>query len=1063
MQEVAWDTREWAAFNKAASRAGYNSFFSGTPNQARKGGAAVLVRKHLPSRPAWQTADDGGAAQLVWVGGYLIGSVYLAPNHDSIETCNEISARMLALAPQDAWILGGDFNAEPNENPFMHALQDIGCVFSHPNTPTRWEGHRCIDYFAGNQIWNDPVALDLEVADHKIIQAHGILHVPHVTDWKLAPVAQIPSLSRMNITKDAWFQKVDHVWVRHSRSDPWTSDVSHDWDDLSQRIFAALLETAAEVAPQAVASIPAGLCRKGRPAQPRFIHANWNARTPAGDHATYQEIKLTRHLARLQEVVRLTGFDQEVPRSLWVKIQRSPYFDHGITTHQNIRNVKRKLSECIQRSQKSNLDKWKEAMQEDKAAFAWLRRDLQVASHALKGPEDDTAASSVTEALLKIKQYWKTIWDRQLPDSTETWSAIEESLGPAREMETWPALTGQDLFAAVNSIKGRAAGIDQWSYNDVVLLSPAMWNQVASFVNHCELIGHIPNQWTYIRQLHLDKGKQSDLVSDLRPISVTSVWWRIIGKARYQHQATQDWLSRILPPYVFGGVPGKGIADAMGPILASDASHGWIASLDYAKAFDRVQPHLSCRILRHLGADPKVMTFLNGCWSSQRRWLQFLQHFDPCCEQVSTSLLQGDTWSMLAMTAVLLPAAADIARAYPQSQTILYADDRTILSPSPEELHQVVTCWSQWGSVLGCQEHEAKAQFYHATTDGRRKLVEVGFCPQKVSDRIKVLGYTFQGVQARAAAPAESTRLRKAVLTAAKVRCIPGPLARKIRIGQYVVPTKASFGWLCRRPSNVDIKPYEAAWRALVQKPAQASPFLYKIMRGHMWDLRFLALQTLVSVLLRFATRMGGQLPGRLLSKAGWPRNLKVGLESLGWEQRGTWTFHHGTMDQTLSFQVEGGTVPSHNEACHWLRESWRRWLFDQYRHADRREHRNDPGWLPEYCEERTKKCRSHHFDAHSLAVVTGAFVSPAAYYQMRTNQNQNLDPTEVPPCPFCGLVASEATQDHVAWECPHNGRPVHVTPRDMLERRLGWPISDDACLRWLARVRQAVLDARHT
>ena len=94
----------------------------------------------------------------------------------------------------------------------------------------------------------------------------------------------------------------------------------------------------------------------------------------------------------------------------------------------------------------------------------------------------------------------------------------------------------------------------------------------------------------------------------------------------------------------------------MGPILAADANHEWVASLDYAKAFDRVQPQLSCRILQHLGADPKVMTFLNGCWSNQLRWIQLQQNFDPRSEKVSTSLLQGDAWSMLAMTAALLPA-----------------------------------------------------------------------------------------------------------------------------------------------------------------------------------------------------------------------------------------------------------------------------------------------------------------------------------------------------------------------------------------------------------------------
>ena len=118
---------------------------------------------------------------------------------------------------------------------------------------------------------------------------------------------------------------------------------------------------------------------------------------------------------------------------------------------------------------------------------------------------------------------------------------------------------------------------------------------------------------------------------------------------------------------------------------------------------------------------------------------------------------------------------------------------------------------------------------------------------------------------------------------------------------------------------------------------------------------------------------------------------------------------------------------------------------------------------MPDYKEERVKKCRTRPFDAHSLAVVAGAFVSPAAFFQMKKSKDQNLDPSSVPPCPFCGLVSSEATLEHVVWSCPNNGRPAHVVPADSLEKRLGWPLGNsDACLRWFARVRHKVQEARY-
>ena len=71
------------------------------------GGAAVLIRKSLPCRPAWSYTSEWGAAQLVWLGGCLIGSLYLAPNPDSIQVCEEVTQAMQSIRPHDTWLLGG--------------------------------------------------------------------------------------------------------------------------------------------------------------------------------------------------------------------------------------------------------------------------------------------------------------------------------------------------------------------------------------------------------------------------------------------------------------------------------------------------------------------------------------------------------------------------------------------------------------------------------------------------------------------------------------------------------------------------------------------------------------------------------------------------------------------------------------------------------------------------------------------------------------------------------------------------------------------------------------------
>ena len=73
------------------------------------------------------------------------------------------------------------------------------------------------------------------------------------------------------------------------------------------------------------------------------------------------------------------------------------------------------------------------------------------------------------------------------------------------------------------------------------------------------------------KQVHLDKGKPkhadgSVLASDLRPISINSIWWRVICKARFKQREVQEWLD-FIPDFVFGGKPKVGVMDAIAPLM----------------------------------------------------------------------------------------------------------------------------------------------------------------------------------------------------------------------------------------------------------------------------------------------------------------------------------------------------------------------------------------------------------------------------------------------------------------------------------------------------------------
>ena len=224
----------------------------------------------------------------------------------------------------------------------------------------------------------------------------------------------------------------------------------------------------------------------------------------------------------------------------------------------------------------------------------------------------------------------------------------------------------------------------------------------------------------------------ASLAADLRLVSISSLFWRLYTKARFQRPETQAWIKRMLPANVYGGVPGKGVQDAAGQLLKAAHEGCYIATLDLEKAFDRTSPKLKIHIMKRLGLCKRLATLLLNVWEGQVRHLQLLGETLPGGVLVKDLLPQGDSWSMLAMASVLLPAIQDITKRFPSVCQVNFADDRTFASQSPSELRQVMSVWASWAHTLGLKENGAKAQVFHATARGRRRFISVGFDPDTV-------------------------------------------------------------------------------------------------------------------------------------------------------------------------------------------------------------------------------------------------------------------------------------------------------------------------------------------
>ncbi|CAK9086696.1 Probable serine/threonine-protein kinase fnkA (FNIP repeat-containing protein A) [Durusdinium trenchii] len=200
----------------------------------------------------------------------------------------------------------------------------------------------------------------------------------------------------------------------------------------------------------------------------------------------------------------------------------------------------------------------------------------------------------------------------------------------------------------------------------------------------------------------------------------------------------------------------------------------------------------------HLSKDKKLQSDGSSLAGDLR---PFMSETLPVGIPVSSSLPQGDCFSMLAMTCLLLPAVNDIRTREVNVEQVVYADDRSFACATPQQLKRMTEHWTRWAGILGLRENGSKAQYYHARSGGRRDLERIGLPSECISDRIRILGFTFAGLRPRKAGPHEQSRLEEAKAKAARVRCLPGGLKRQMRLAQYAVLPKAAWGVVL--PSNM--------------------------------------------------------------------------------------------------------------------------------------------------------------------------------------------------------------------------------------------------------------------
>ena len=492
LQETALSEHEARSYGAAAFKQGYHAYFSGCERTSRRehGGAMILAKTSLKSASAWAFKDRGGAAQAVWLNGVLVISVYLAPVPESWKVVDEVAALVFSLSPEQSWLLGGDFNCLPSENPFSNTLSGLGGQLFQPNCPTRWNSDRCIDYYFTNMQLVPARTLEKKVADHKIVASAWQHVMPQVADYVVRTPPVLPQLQ--DVSPEAWTQAINAAWAKRRSDLSLDGEVDQVWDTLNSAFFDTLREAYEACSGCMPPCFEGRKGRGGKLTRVVVVKRDRMKSQPAGNFASFKQRALRNLLGRMLEFrqrrnsadISDTSLRQQ--RQLQGKIERSQFYDGSVSLSHNIFKLERELEQCLKQENKSRLQRWRTRMQKDKHAFRWLRRQTTEVTHVLKCSKNDSPSTSVQEGIEKLRSFWTQVWDRRKLERDQVWPVLANCLPPEVRSDRWVPLEGRDLKKAAQSCKGSAAGLDCWTAEELCLFSAAMWQILAEFYMTCE-------------------------------------------------------------------------------------------------------------------------------------------------------------------------------------------------------------------------------------------------------------------------------------------------------------------------------------------------------------------------------------------------------------------------------------------------------------------------------------------------------------------------------------------------------------------------------------------------
>ena len=351
------------------------------------------------------------------------------------------------------------------------------------------------------------------------------------------------------------------------------------------------------------------------------------------------------------------------------------------------RSVIDNLIDKVQRHEEvERVEKWRERMDgSDSALRKWVLQPA--AGEPVLRPEGSVHRQLRREQAEK----WSKLWRPDvLPkvDDMEEWLRIGLPDGPYSGAEDAWKVNGAQLQSAAKRAKDTGAGMDDWTGAHWARLPREFFDRLSLVWDGlCAKAGRsgkttLPEVWNYIKVACISKPGSSDL----RPISVTCIPWRLCVSVVVKN--LHAWIATWIDEDLHGGTKAKSIDTAIYHLVSElqgrQDSHTLSGgSIDIAKFFDSLGIDQMLELGRAFWLPPEN-TKIVRCFYDDRR---FFFTVDGCTHPspmvAENGVLQGCSLSVLFALLIMTLWRRVIRAKHPTVSATVFIDDRNCWVRAP--------------------------------------------------------------------------------------------------------------------------------------------------------------------------------------------------------------------------------------------------------------------------------------------------------------------------------------------------------------------------------------------